>query len=96
MDAEGCERLGGALAEADIAEAGLLGHLEDIRDGVGDVVPGKVIDAVVPELGRVGVVVDGLLGVLVAAVVAKPDVEAELDKGEGEGALGGGEADPYL
>ena len=96
MDTEGGEGLSSALAETDIAQARLLGNIEDVGDGVGDVVPGKVVNGVVPEFCGVGVVVDGLFGVLVAAVVAEPDVEAEFDEGESERALRGGEAHPYL
>ena len=94
--AESSEGLRGALTEADIAQTGLLGNLQDVLDGVRDVMPGKVVDTVVPELGRGGTVVNGLFGVLVAAVVAKPDVETQLSKGEGNGSFRGSEADPAL
>ena len=84
------------MAEADITQAGLLGDLEDILYGVGDVVPCEIVYAVVPEFGGVGVVVNGFLGVLVATVVTHPHVETELDKGEGERALGARETYPDL
>ena len=45
MDAEGGECLGGALAEANVAERRCLGNIEDVVDGVGNVMPGKVVNA---------------------------------------------------
>ena len=57
------------LTEADVAETRLLCHVKDVVDGLWDVMPGKVVDAVVPELGRVGVMIYRLLGVLIPAVV---------------------------
>jgi hypothetical protein len=50
----------------------------------------------VPELGRVGAVVDALLRVLVPAVVAEPDIKALLDEYKRDRALLVREANPYL
>lgn len=58
--------------------------------------PGKIVNAIVPELGRVGVVVDRLLGILVAAIVAQPNIETHFNKGEREATLRVGQADPNL
>ena len=94
--AQSSEGLSGALAEADIAKTWLLGDSENILDGVGDIMPGKVVYTVVPELDGIWVVMDGLLGVLIATVVTQPHVEAKLDESEGKRAFGVGEADPHL
>ena len=58
--------------------------------------PGEIVDAVVPKSRGVGIMVNGLLGVLVTAIITHPYVEAELDKSEGERAFGVGEAYPNL
>lgn len=40
--------------------------------------------------------VDRLLGVLIAAVVAEPNIISKLHQNEGDGSLSRGKADPYL
>ena len=90
MDAEGSEGLRGTLAETNVAQTGLLGYVEDVGDGIGDVMPGEVVYAVVPKLGRVWVMVDRLLGVFVATIIAQPNVKPQFNEGEGEAALGVG------
>lgn len=52
--------MSGTLTEADITQAGFLGNAQDVGDGVGDVVPGEVINAVVPEFVRIRVMVNRL------------------------------------
>lgn len=91
---EGGESLSGALAESDIAEALCVSEVEDVLDRVGDITPGKVVDAEVPEFGGVWVVVNRFLRVLVASVVTQPNVEAQFGENEGKRALGVCEAYP--
>lgn len=76
MYAQRGEGLRGALAESDVAEAGRLRRVEDVLDGIRDVVPGELIDGEVPKLGAVRAGVDGLLRVLVASIVAQPHIKA--------------------
>lgn len=96
VNAQSGKRLSGPLTEADVAETGCTGDLEDIFDRVGDIVPREVIDGEVPKLGRVGVVVDRLFGVLVAAVVAEPYVVTQLCEDKRDGTLWVCETDPNL
>jgi hypothetical protein len=77
----------GALGEADVGERGLVGRLEDVGNRVGDVAEGELIHAEVPEGACRGGRVDALLGVLVAAVVAEPDIVAALDQLKRQAAL---------
>jgi len=70
--------------------------LEDVGDGVRDVVEGELVHAEVPEAARGGRRVDALLGVLVSTVVAEPDVVAALDQLEWQASLLVGQADPDL
>jgi hypothetical protein len=70
VNAEGGEGLGSPLAETNITETRGAGYLENIFNRVGYIVPGKVVDREVPKLGRAGVMVNGLFGVLVASIVA--------------------------
>lgn len=92
--AESGERLSGSLTESNVAEALRVGEAENVLYRVGDVAPCKVIDAEVPEFGRVRVVVDRLFGVFVAPIVAQPDVEAKFGQNERKRAFRVGEADP--
>lgn len=94
MDAQRGKSLGGALAEANVAQARLMRRLEDVVDRVRDVVKGKLVHAEVPELCVGRGHVDVLLAVLVAAVVAEPDVVAALDELKGQTALAGRQTDP--
>lgn len=96
MYAEGGESLSGALTESDIAEALRVSEVEDVLNRVGDVAPGKVVDAEIPKFGGVWVVVNGFLRVLIASVVTQPNVEAQFGENEGKRALGICEADPDL
>ena len=75
MNTERSERLSSTLAETDVADAWFLGDVDDVFNRVRNVVPSEVVNAEVPKLGRVRVMMDGLLGVLVPPVVAQPDVE---------------------
>ena len=90
------KRLSSALAESDVAQALLPCEVQYVFDGVGDVMPGEIVDAEIPELGRIWVVMDGLLRVLVSSIVPEPDVEALLDEDEGEDAVLRGQAEPDL
>jgi hypothetical protein len=47
---ESGESLGCALAEADIADCLGLGAIEDVMDGIGDVVPSEIIYAVFAQV----------------------------------------------
>ena len=96
MNAERSKCLRGSLAKSDVTEALFLRHVQDVFDRVRDIMPCKVVDAVVPKFGAVWIVVDALLGVLVATVVPEPDVEAELDEDKGKAAGGVSLTDPYL
>lgn len=96
MNAKGGEGLGSPLTETNITEIRRAGYLENIFDRVGYIVPSKVIDREVPKLGRAGVMVDGLFGVLVASIVAEPDVIPQLCKDEGNRALWFSETNPYF
>ena len=58
--------------------------------------PREVVDAIIPELCAIWVMVDALLGVLVAAIVPEPDIEAQLDEGKGKAAGRISLADPNL
>ena len=75
MNTERSECLSSTLAETDVADAWFLGDVDDVFNRVRNVVPSEVVNAEVPKLGRVRVVMDRLLGVLVPPVVAQPDVE---------------------
>lgn len=79
MDAQGCERLSRALAEAYIAQTLFLRGREYVLDGVWNVMPREFIDAVVPEFGGVWIMMYRLLGVFVTAIIAEPDIEALFD-----------------
>ena len=61
MDGEGGKGLGRPLAETDVAETPRLGGVEDVGDGIRDVVPGEIVQRVVPKLFRVRIMVDALL-----------------------------------
>ena len=61
MNGEGSKGLSGALTETDVAEILRLGNFEDVRNGIRDVVPGEVIQRVVPKLFRVRIMVYALL-----------------------------------
>src|SRR5690242_18129393 len=51
MNAERGKRLCGALTKPNIAQARLMGGLENIRNRIRDIVKGKLIHAEVPKLG---------------------------------------------
>ena len=61
MDGEGSKGLSGSLAETDIAEVLRLGDVEDVRNRIRDVVPGEVIQRIVPKLFRIRIELDALL-----------------------------------
>lgn len=71
VDGQGSKRLGSALGEANVRQRGLAGGLENVGDGVGDVVEGELIHGEVPEGGRHRRAMSGLLRVLVATIVSK-------------------------
>lgn len=71
MNGEGSKCLGGALREANIRQALLLGCFEDVADTVGNIVEGELVDGKVPELGRRGRAMDRLFRILVSPVVAQ-------------------------
>lgn len=58
MNAQSGKRLSGPLTEADVAETGCAGDLEDIFDRVGDIMPCEIVDGEVPKLGRVRIMMD--------------------------------------
>ena len=70
--------------------------LEDVGDGVWDVVEGELVHAEVPEAARGRGRVDAFLGVLVSTVVAEPDVVSALDQLKWQASLFVGQADPDL
>ena len=96
VDGEGGEGLRGALREADVGEGGLVGGGEDVVDAVRDVVEGELVHAEVPEGGLGGGVVGAFLAVLVAAVVAQPDVVALVYEQQGEAAFFLRQAHPHF
>ena len=69
MDRKGSKRLSGPLAETDVAEILRLGDVENVVDGIRDVVPSKVVNRIVPELLRVWVILDALFRIFVASVI---------------------------
>jgi hypothetical protein len=75
MNAEGRERLCSALTETDIAYISSLGGINNILNSVRNVVPGEIIQAVIPEFLRVRTMMDRLFRVLVTAVIPKPYIE---------------------
>lgn len=70
MNAERSKRLRGTLTETHIAETGTFGDVKNVLDRIRNIVPSKVIKAIVPELWRVGTVVDRFFGIFVTPVVA--------------------------
>ena len=50
MNGEGSKGLSGPLAETDVAEILRLGYVENVRNGIRNIVPSEVIHRVVPEL----------------------------------------------
>jgi len=71
MNAQGSKRLSGTLGKPDIGQRRLIRSVQDVVDGVGDIVEGEVVDREIPELGRVGRVMNRLLRVFVATVVSE-------------------------
>lgn len=49
MEGQGCKGLRGALGEADVAERGLRGVVQNVGDAVGNVVEGEFVDREVPK-----------------------------------------------
>lgn len=96
MNAQRGESLRGALAETYVAKAFLFRHGKDVLDGIWDIVPCEVIDAIVPKFGRVRVMMYRFLRVLVSAVVAQPYVKAHLDKDKRYAPLRRSQAYPHL
>jgi hypothetical protein len=43
VNAESCECLRGTLAEADVADALRFRYLQDVMNGIGDIMPSEVI-----------------------------------------------------
>jgi len=84
VNAQSGKRLSGPLTEADIAEAGCAGDLEGVFDRVGDIMPREIVDGEVPKLERVRVMMDRLFGVLVSAIVSKPNIVTQLCEDEGD------------
>ena len=78
MNAECSKCLRGALTEANIAQAVRVGDIQDIVNRIRNIMPGKVVEAVIPKLDRIRVVMNRLLGILVSSVIAQPYVEAYL------------------
>ena len=70
MDAESSKRLRGTLTETHIAETCTFGDVKNVLDRIRNIVPSKVIKAIVPKLWRVGTVVDRFFGIFVTPVVA--------------------------
>jgi hypothetical protein len=87
MDREGGKSLSGPLAETDVAETLRPSDVENVIDGIRDVVPGKVIHGIIPKLLRIWVVPDALFGVLVTSVVPQPDIKPKVDQDKGESAI---------
>jgi len=96
VNTQGSKGLSSALTETDVAETGCTGDLENMFYRVWDVVPRKVIDGKVPKLERVWIVVDRLFGVLVAAIVAEPDIITQLCENEGDRTFWACETNPYF
>ncbi len=96
MDTECSESLSRPLTKANIADTGFVRDLENVLDGVGNVVPSEVIDTIVPEFGRIRIMVDGFLGILVSPIVTQPDIEAKFNQNKGDASPRGIEADPDL
>jgi hypothetical protein len=96
VNAEGSKGLSSALTETDVAETGCTGDLENIFDGIWDVMPCKIINGEVPKLERVGIMVDGLFGVLVAAIVAEPHIITQLCENKRDRTFWACETNPYL
>ena len=70
--------------------------LENVGNGVGNVVEGELVHAEVPEAARSRGSMDALLGVLVSAVVAEPDVVSSLHQLKRQASLLIGQANPDL
>lgn len=51
MEGQGGKGLRGALGEANVAEGGLRGVVQNVGDAIGDVVEGEFVDGKVPKFG---------------------------------------------
>lgn len=87
MNGEGRKRLSGTLAEADVANILRLGDVEDVINGIRDVVPCKVVNRIVPKLFRVRVIFHALFRIFVASVIPQPNVKPKVDQNKGESAI---------
>ncbi len=70
--------------------------LENVGDGIRNVVKGKLVHAEVPEAARGGRSVNALLRVLVSAVVAEPDIVSSFYQLKWQASLLVGQANPHL
>lgn len=75
MDTQSSKSLCCALTEANVAETRYVGGVENVLDGVGDIMPCEIVNAEIPECGSIGTRFDGFFGVFVAAVVSQPNIK---------------------
>ena len=80
MDRQRRKRLRRPLREPNVGQARLPRHLEDILDAIGDIVERKLVNGEVPEFIVQRRIPHRLLGILVAPVIAQPDIVATFDQ----------------
>lgn len=71
MNAQCGKRLSRSLRESDIGQGRLMRSLEDVADGIRNIVECKIVHREIPEFVRVGRMVNRLFRVLVAAIISK-------------------------
>ena len=75
MDAQSSKSLCRALTEADVTQTWCVGDVENVLDGIRNIVPCKIVDAKIPECGSVRTSLDGFFGIFVSAVVSQPNIK---------------------
>ena len=76
MNAESGKSLCSALAEPNVANTRRLRSVDNVLDCIRNIMPCEIVDTVIPELGRIGTMVDRFLRVLVATVIPQPYIKA--------------------
>jgi hypothetical protein len=71
MDTQRGESLSSALREADVRQRRLLGCVQNVVDGIRDIVESEIIDAEIPELLGIRWVVDGFFRVFIATIISE-------------------------